>query len=171
MLPSLSPEQRKTLVRHYIETVWNRQEAVDSNQDSQQGQDDSQPEAFCAETIRVYMGNERLSIPHSQQRDTVRKTFPDMHLTITDLLVEGEKVVVRWMLRGTDLGGYNNHLPTGKSICLTGISILCFEDNMIVEEWIEVDIAGMLRQLGFVYIPQPPKISMRRPGPPSCSQK
>lgn len=173
MLPPLSPEQRKALVCQYIETIWNHQGVDDSNHDSLSGQDNNRPnlDAFCTDNLSVYLGDERLPISHSQLQEVVRKTFPDMHLTITDLLVEGEKVVVRWMLKGTDLGGYDNHLPTGKSICLTGILILRFEESKITEEWVEVDIAGMLRQLGFVYVPQPPKISMRRPGPSFHSQK
>ncbi len=168
MLPSLSPDQRKALVRHYLETTWNHQKTDESNYDSQHGQDDSQQNIYasCADTISVYLGDERLCAPLTQLRTTVRKTFPDIHLTITDLLVEGEKVVVRWMMQGTDLGGYDNHLPTGKAVCITGISILRLEYNTIMEEWIEVDTARMLRQLGFVYVPQPPKITMRRPGPP-----
>jgi predicted ester cyclase len=168
MLPSLSPEQRKALIRHYIETTWNHQKIDESNHDSQYGQDDSQQNISisCADTISTYLGDELLSMPLAELQEAVRKIFPDMHLTVVDILIEGEKVVVRWMIQGTDLGGYDNHLPTGKSVCLTGISILRLEENIIMEEWVEVDVAGMLRQLGFVYVPQPPKISMRRPGPP-----
>jgi predicted ester cyclase len=118
----------------------------------------------------VYLGDERLSIPLAELRAVVRTTFPDIHLTISDLVVEEEKVVVRWFLQGTDLGGYKGHLPTGRLVRLTGITIMRMEQDSIVEEWNEIDLAGMLRQLGYVYTPQPPRITMRRPGPPGTSR-
>jgi len=41
-------------------------------------------------------------------------------------------------------GGHDRHLPTGRPIHLTEITIVCREDHIIVEEWNEVDVAGML---------------------------
>jgi len=172
MSSSLSPDQRKALVRHYVETTWNTPEAdggsnvsrPDAAPDVSQQDMPSNTEALDSPAC-IYLGAERLSLPIAETRKALRATFPDLHLTITDLVVEGEKVVVRWLLQGTDLGGYEGHLPTGRSIELTGITIMHIENNTIVEEWNEADVAGMLRQLGFVYTPQPPRITVRRPGP------
>ena len=173
----LSIDQRKALVRHYLETAWNgpvtdersdtagHVAAPDANQQNIPSSIDAQ-----LSPTYVYLGDEQLCVPLAQLRMVVRTTFPDIHLTISDLVVEGEKVVVRWFLQGTDLGGYEGHAPTGRPIRLTGITIMRMEHDIIVEEWNEVDIAGMLRQLGFVYTPQPPRITMRRPGPARTSQ-
>jgi SnoaL-like polyketide cyclase len=165
---SLSLDQRKALVRHYIKTIWNAQEVESTNYASEQ-QQETHPSYtdevnFFASPPCVYLGAERLPIPLEQISQVVHKTFPDMHFVIIDILGEGEKIVVRWLLRGTDLGGYKDHLPTGKSIRMTGITIFRLEQHTIVEEWIEADIAGMLSQLGFVSTPQPPRITVRRPG-------
>lgn len=176
-MTSLSVDQRKALVRQYLEIAWNTQ-AVDERNDADRPVANlagSQQETLPYSDIElspdcVYLGDERLSIPLAELRAIVRTTFPDIRLTISDLVVEGEKVVVRWFLQGTDLGGYEGHLPTGRPIRLTGITIMRMEHDTIVEEWNEVDIAGMLRQLGFVYTPQPPRITIRRPGPPKISQ-
>jgi steroid delta-isomerase-like uncharacterized protein len=165
-----SLDQRKALVRHYLETVWNTQEADEKSDALRQDTawDDSQENGHSCTTALdslacAYLGAERLSTPLAQIRKALRTTFPDISLTITDLVAEGEKVVVRWLMQGTDLGGYDGHPPTGRPIHLTGITIMRLEDYVIVEEWNEVDVAGMLRQLGFVYTPQPPKITVRRP--------
>ena len=168
---SLSLDQRKALVRHYIETIWDAQETdgpkyTPQHEQNEQDTRSSYTDAvnFFASPPSVYLGAERLPIPLEQMSQIVRKTFPDMHFAIIDVLGEEEKIVVRWLLRGTDLGGYKEHLPTGKSIHMTGITIFRLEHHTIVEEWIEADIAGMLNQLGFVSTPQPPRITMRRPG-------
>ena len=174
MPSSLSPDQRKAFVRQYLELSWNAQAFDETNDASQQMQDGGQHTmgSSCTDAISlpvdplcVYLGAERLSMSVTQLREALRKTFPDIYLTIIDLLADGEKIVVHWMVQGTDLGGYKDYLPTGKSMRMTGILILRLEHHTIMEEWIEADVAGMLRQLGFVYIPQPPKITIRRPGP------
>ncbi len=167
-----SSDQIKTFVRQYLEIAWNNQDLDDTTLAlEQEAQVNSRGKmhsynALCPlkDPLSVYLGTERLSISLAQVRGIARKTFPDLRLTIIDLLVEGDKVAVRWILHGTDLGGYDNHLPTGKPIRMTGISMLRLENDSIMEEWIEVDIAGMLRQLGYVYMPQPPKVTMRRSG-------
>jgi|SRR6185312_11150364 len=176
-MTSLSADRRKALVRQYLEVAWNSQEADEGKDADRQvtNLDGSQQEMLSYTDVPlspacVYLGDERLSIPLAELRAIVRTTFPDIRLTISDMVVEGEKVVVRWFLQGTDLGGFEGHLPTGRPVRLTGITIMCMEHDIIVEEWNEVDIAGMLRQLGFVYTPQPPRISIRRPGPPKISQ-
>lgn len=170
-MSSLSIDQRKALVRHYLETAWNgpvtgegSDAAPDANQQNMLSGLDEQ-----ISPTSVYLGDEPLCVPLAQLRKAVRTTFPDLHFTISDLVVEGEKVVVRWFLQGTDLGGYEGHAPTGRPVRLTGITIMRMEQDIIVEEWNEVDIAGLLRQLGFVYMPQPPRITMRRPGPTKTS--
>lgn len=176
-MSSLSIDQRKALVRHYLETAWNGP-VTDERSDTARhiaASDASQQNIPSGTDVQhspayVYLGDEQLRIPLAQLRGVVRTTFPDIRLTISDLVVEGEKVVVRWFLQGTDLGGYEGHAPTGRQIRLTGITIMRMEHDIIVEEWNEVDIAGMLRQLGFVYTPQPPRITMRRPGPTRISQ-
>jgi predicted ester cyclase len=179
MPSSLSPDQRKALVRHYVETAWNRQEAEERSiapllTERSDGNQQSIPSGSAVVDSLdcpacVYLGAECLSIPLAQARQAARTSFPDLRLTILDLVAEGEKVVVRWLMQGTDLGGYRGHPPTGRSIRLTGITLMRMEGNRIVEEWNEVDIAGLLRQLGFVSLPQPPRITMRRPRPTSQS--
>jgi steroid delta-isomerase-like uncharacterized protein len=67
----------------------------------------------------------------------VRTGFPDMHVTIDDLLAEDDKVVIRTTWRGTHLGSYEGIAPTGKPVTRTMIQIFRVADNKIQEEWSE----------------------------------
>jgi steroid delta-isomerase-like uncharacterized protein len=67
----------------------------------------------------------------------VRTGFPDMRVTIDDLLAEGDKVVVRTTWRGTHLGPYEGIAPTGKTVARTMIQIFRVADGKIQEEWSE----------------------------------
>ncbi len=89
-----------------------------------------------------------------QMLTTLRTAFPDLHITIEDMLVDGDKVAVRSTLRGTQKGELMGTAPTGKSVTVTGIDILRMKDGKAVEHWGNEDDLGMMQQLGA--IPAPP---------------
>ena len=76
------------------------------------------------------------------------RAFPDLHFTIEDQIAECDKVVTRWSSTGTHQGEFLGMPPTGKSVTCTGINITRFENGMIVEEWQNLDLLGVLQQLG-----------------------
>ena len=82
-----------------------------------------------------------------------RAAFPDLHYTIEDQLVEGDKVVSRWTFRGTQQGEFMGIPAYGKSVTVSGITIDRVADGRIVEHWRQTDILGMLQQLGAVPAP------------------
>jgi steroid delta-isomerase-like uncharacterized protein len=87
-----------------------------------------------------------------------RSAFPDFHLTIDDLVAEGEQVVVRWTMRGTNTGDIvrPTHIPaTGKQVTMTGIDITRFAGGKVVETWHQGDYLGLFQQLGLIPVPQP----------------
>jgi predicted ester cyclase len=85
-----------------------------------------------------------------------RSAFPDVQLTIEDLIAEGDKVVARWTLRGTHLGEMRGGIaPTGKSFTITGTSTNHFVDGKIAEGWGNIDLLGLFLQLGLVTPPGP----------------
>jgi predicted ester cyclase len=67
----------------------------------------------------------------------VHTSFPDMQVTIEDLLAEGEKVVVRTTWRGTRQDKQASVEPTGKQVTGTMIQIFRIVDGKILEEWNE----------------------------------
>ena len=61
--------------------------------------------------------------------------FPDMKMTIDDLIAEGDKVVVRSTFSGTHKGEFMGITPTGKKITTTAINIYRIADGKLIEEW------------------------------------
>ena len=76
--------------------------------------------------------------------------FPDLHDTIEDMIAEGDKVVVRMTMRGTQQGALGGIPPTGKRVVYTGIDIFRIADGRIVERRGEVDGLGLRQQLGAI---------------------
>ncbi len=67
----------------------------------------------------------------------VRTGFPDISITIEDLVAEEESVVVRTTWRGTYLGEYEGIAPTGKQVTRSMIQIFHVKDGKLLEEWSE----------------------------------
>ena len=78
----------------------------------------------------------------------LHRAFPDLHITIEDLIAEGDKVVARDTVTGTHQGEYMGLPPTGKPITYDEIFICRFADGRIAETWGVVDVLSQLRQLG-----------------------
>ncbi|HJZ01863.1 MAG TPA: ester cyclase [Streptosporangiaceae bacterium] len=78
------------------------------------------------------------------------RAFPDLHITIEDLIEEGDKVVEKDTVTGTHRGEYNGLPPTGKSVSYTEIFIMRFVNGRIAETWGVVDIFSQMKQLGMI---------------------
>src|SRR5215217_2567168 len=79
------------------------------------------------------------------------KGFPDINITVDDVIAEGEKVVSRYTIRGTHQGVFVKvAAPTERQMELQGITMHRFEDGKIVEEWEAYDNLSVLQQLGLV---------------------
>jgi steroid delta-isomerase-like uncharacterized protein len=83
-----------------------------------------------------------------------RLAFPDLRLTVEDMIAEGDKVVCRIRTDATHRGAFQGVPPTGKRVTQTGIDILRFAGDRLVERWGEFDTLGLLQQLG---IAPPPR--------------
>lgn len=89
----------------------------------------------------------------------VREAFPDLRHTIHELVAEGDRVAVRWTMKGTHRGPFSGIPATGKPVAFGAISIYRFQDGKIAELWAQVDRLGLLQQLGAV--PQAPPAGAR----------
>jgi|SRR5437588_4395005 len=79
---------------------------------------------------------------------TYRSAFPDVRITVDDVIAAGDKVALRWHSEGTHRGELEGYAPTGARGSVTGISIDHWKDGKIVESWSEWDNLGLARQLG-----------------------
>ena len=76
--------------------------------------------------------------------------FPDLHFTIEDSVAEGDKVVVRWTLRGTQMTDYQGHPPSRRMMTVTGMSSFRIANGKIQEIFVNMDRHGMMEQLGWL---------------------
>ena len=74
--------------------------------------------------------------------------FPDYQTVIDDLIAEGDKVVARITMSGTNTGAFMGIPATGKFISFTGMYMARIENGKIVEHWGEEDGVSLLAQLG-----------------------
>jgi steroid delta-isomerase-like uncharacterized protein len=83
-----------------------------------------------------------------QALQMIRAGFPDIHVTIEDIVAEGDRVVVRNTWRGTHLGTFNGIPASGNRVEVTGIVIWRIADGEIAERWACIDTPVLLAQLG-----------------------
>jgi predicted ester cyclase len=124
----MNPEHNKALIRQMIDAL-NRRDM----------------ERYFAMYAANCVFHEPPSEPFGVERDRQNADrafaeFPDMRLTIDDMVAEDEKVVVRWTCRAT-------HIPTGKSVAWTGVSFMHVIEGQVVEDWVHSDLLGMQQQL------------------------
>jgi steroid delta-isomerase-like uncharacterized protein len=82
----------------------------------------------------------------------LRAAFPDLHLTIEDMIADDDQVWIRMVARGTNLGPFMGP-PTGQRMTITVMDVCRFENGRIVEHWGVPDRFAVLAQLGL--LPQP----------------
>lgn len=80
----------------------------------------------------------------------VRDAFPDISVTVEDIIAEGDKVVSRVRISGTHQGEFMGIPPTGRKIDVQTIDIVAFEDGKAKEHWGVTDRMAMMQQLGVV---------------------
>jgi len=121
----MSIEENKEFIRRYNEVVWNEHDL---------------------EKAVEYLGGDE-SVDHVRQFLTA---FPDVHVTIDDLIAEGDKVVARLHATATNTGPFAGKPPTGKKVEIHSIRIYRIADNKIVETWAMQDRLGLMEQMGLV---------------------
>jgi predicted ester cyclase len=132
-----SPEQ---IAQWLVEDVWNKGDFHWADQ------------MFTSAAVLHYRGRNIPLTPESgmQTVQSWRTGFPDFHFKLEDMIVQGNKVVLRIPFTGTHNGKFWGLEPTGKKISVTETLILRFEEGKIAEMWEDYDEYGMRIQLGLV---------------------
>ena len=76
--------------------------------------------------------------------------FPDLQLTLGNVVAEGDFVANDFSLQGTHLGEFLGVQATGRAVSFAGVTILKFKNLKCVERWSQSDVLGILRQIGGV---------------------
>ena len=82
------------------------------------------------------------------------EAFPDIRLTVEDIFSAGEMVAARVTFHGTHRGEFQGMPPTGKEVAFSSIEINRVADGKVEEHWVELDLLGLMQQLGALPEPQ-----------------
>ena len=134
----MSVEQRKALVRREIADVWHKGDLAVID------------EIYAADFVNhsPFPGTTPDRDGLKESVKAYRGAFPDIRLTIEDLIAKGDRVVERVMAAGTRTGEVMGVAPTGKRIEIPVITINRFAGGRIVERWSVADMLAMMQQLG-----------------------
>ena len=142
----MSPEENKATVRRAIEEGWNQGHVAvfdELNASNFTNHDPGNPGVHTNEDYKRWV-TESLN------------AFPNLHITIEDLIAEADQVVMRWTTRGTHTGALVTPIAlpaTGKQVAVTGISIIRLAGGQADEVWTQGDSLGLLQQLGVIPAP------------------
>ena len=147
-------EVNKSFVRRLIEEVWNKGNLSLADElftPNYEHHDASSPDFGRG--------------PESEKlRATLYRTaFPDLRVTIEDIIAEGETVMARWSCRGTHKGDLSGLAPTGKQFTISGVSIARFSGSKMAEGYVNWDALGLMQQLGVVPEPAKTKAAAAKP--------
>ncbi len=135
----MSSEQNKALIRRFYEEVWGKGSVAVAD------------EIFADEYVRhdLHPGNP-LPGPAGQKKiaSDFRAAFPDLKIAVDVMVAEGDWVVARWTMEGTNTGQWGKTAPTGKHALFSGVNIFRFSKGKVVEIWNHRDDLGLMQQLG-----------------------
>ena len=80
----------------------------------------------------------------------VQSIFPDMKVTIEEMIAEGDVVTSRWSWSATHRGELFGVAPTGNLVTDSGLNLIRFRDGKVVEIREAPNALGVMIQLGLV---------------------
>ncbi len=112
-------------------------------------------EKFVAPDYADHADGYRGVEPFRQQIAAFRAGFPDLRVTVDDLLTDGDRFASRTTITGTHTGSLMGMPPTGKRISVEAVDIGRIHDGQAKERWGGLNMYSMLTQLGVIPAPQP----------------
>jgi C-1 hydroxylase len=129
-------EKNKAIIRRLMEAVYKQKLAV---------LDELVAPDFTEPNLKL-KGLESMK----QTVTTLLKGFPDLDVTIEDIIAEGDKVCDRVTATGTHTGEFHGIAPTGKKITFTGIRIWRIINGKVIERTSVYDFLDLYKKLGVI---------------------
>jgi predicted ester cyclase len=82
----------------------------------------------------------------------MRESFPAFGGSVEDLIAEGDRVACRWIRYSLHEGEFMDIPGTGKEVTIKGTNVYRLVDGKVVEEWIELDLFGLMQQIGAISV-------------------
>ena len=78
----------------------------------------------------------------------IRTAFPDLQMTVDDMILEGDRLAIRSTMRGTQEGEFMGTPASRKKVEVSGYDFVRFEGDLAVEHWGVIDSAALMEQIG-----------------------
>ena len=124
----MTAEENKEFIRRYVEEIYNKQDLTNYSE-------------FVSGEILDF------GVEHLGEFFTASSI---LHTTTLDMFGEGEKVIARLDIHGTNTGSFAGQPPTGKKVNFESYRIYRIVNKKIVESRVMQDRLGLMEQLGFV---------------------
>ena len=132
----MSIEENKALARRFFQEVWNdRDEAAIDRYIVEDAKGNDPDFGAGREAFR-------------RQWREWQRAFPDLHFEVEDVIAEGNKVLTRWTLTGTQQAEIFGIPPSGRAFRVSGMSLDVIENGQIAEGFDGWDALGLRQQLG-----------------------
>lgn len=142
MAATTTPEENKRIVRQIPEEVAN------------EGNVALLDEIFAEDLIdHTPLGETRGREAAKELFEQLRAAFPDLEVTVEDMIAEGDTVAARVKWHATHEGEFRGIEPTGREVEFPVMAFLRLKDGKVVERWIQPDQLGLMQQLGVVELP------------------
>jgi len=134
----MSTEENKALLRRYIKEVWDEQNpaAVDE---------------FLAPDYKRHRSPTIEPLTRDDQKQLLTKfraAFPDIQLTVEEIIAEDDRVAFRSTIRATHQNEFLGIAPTGKKVTVGLVDVIHIENGKFVEQWGGPDLLDLVQQLG-----------------------
>jgi steroid delta-isomerase-like uncharacterized protein len=131
------PAHTDTILHRWFEQVWNlgREEAIDE---------------LMAEDVVTHGLQEDLHGPAAFKPfyRQFRSAFPDMRITVEEVLIDGDMIAARCSVSGTHTGPGLSVPASGKPTSVTGMCMARVKDGKMIEGWNNFDFLALYQQIG-----------------------
>ncbi len=145
--PVAQAEEHRALFSRWFEELWNKKNY------------DITKELVAPEFIAHGAGGQDIKQGPDGVAGMVKiwhQAFPDGHMTMDDIVTEGELSTIRMTFRGTQTGEFYGVPASNKPVEVTSIGIDRVVMGKISEGWGELNMLGMMQQMGAIPSPDQP---------------
>lgn len=135
------PGHTDTLLHRWFEEVWNN------------GREDAIDEMMHADAVTHGLEQDitgREAFKPFQRK--FRAAFPDMKITVEEVLIEGDMIAARCSVTGTHTGPGLPVPPGSKPVSFTGMCMGRVRDGKLIEGWNNFDFLSLYQQIGLSLI-------------------
>jgi steroid delta-isomerase-like uncharacterized protein len=128
----------RALVDRYYEDIWNAGNVAAANE-------------ILSSTFTFYPPDApeglRGRATYQAYVELHRRAFPDLRITVMDVLAEGDRVAVQWAMQGTHHGAFGSVMPTGAEVMVRGMDLVHIAGGRIVTLHSFFDLLTVVHQL------------------------